>query len=182
MLHDDTRRTVRVLLLIRRLQVRVLPGALEPQVRAYKPVLACCARLLSWQSDTRLLGAGAIRDAVLRGLRVLALREWGTGFGEGQEDQQVAVVNLTWRSIVFSCRRATHTAERMERDFAPPSSANSPAIQPAAPTGLATPSRGVDLAATLLLGLAGGLVGGCAAMAGWTAMAHRRMRRAASAA
>lgn len=70
----------------------------------------------------------------------------------------------------------------MERDFAPPSSANSPAIQPAAPTGLATPSRGVDLAATLLLGLAGGLVGGCAAMAGWTAMAHRRMRRAASAA
>jgi hypothetical protein len=57
--------------------------------------------LLSWQSDTRLLGAGAIRDAVLRGLRVLALREWGTGFGEGQEDQQVAVVNLTWRSIVL---------------------------------------------------------------------------------
>jgi hypothetical protein len=72
--------------------------------------------------------------------------------------------------------------ERMERDFAPPSSADSPGVQPAAPTSLVTPSRGVDLLATLLLGLVGGLVGGGAAIAGCTAMAHRRMRRAASAA
>jgi hypothetical protein len=72
--------------------------------------------------------------------------------------------------------------ERMERDFAPPSSADSSGVQPAAPTGLATPSRGMDLLATLLLGLVGGLVGGGAAIAGCTAMAHRRMRRAASAA
>jgi hypothetical protein len=72
--------------------------------------------------------------------------------------------------------------ERMERDFTPPSSADSPGVQPAAPTGLATPSQGVDLLATLLLGLVGGLVGGCGAMAGWTAIAHRRVRRAASAA
>ncbi len=74
------------------------------------------------------------------------------------------------------------SSERMERDFALPSSADSPAVRPAVPTGPAMPSRGVDLVATLLLGLVGGLVGGCAAMAGWTAMVHRRMRRAASAA
>jgi hypothetical protein len=34
--------------------------------------------------------------------------------------------------------------------------------------------------ATLLVGLVGGLVGGAAAMAGWTATTRRRVRRVAS--
>jgi hypothetical protein len=71
--------------------------------------------------------------------------------------------------------------ERMERDFVPPSTADGPvAAQPAPPTGVVVPDRDMDVLATLVLGLIGGLVGGCAAIAGWTAMTHRRVRRAAS--
>jgi hypothetical protein len=73
--------------------------------------------------------------------------------------------------------------ERMERDFLPPSTADGPvAAQPAPPTGVVMPDRDMDVLATLVLGLIGGLVGGCSAIAGWTAMTHRRVRRAASAA
>jgi ABC-type transporter MlaC component len=73
--------------------------------------------------------------------------------------------------------------ERMERDFTPPSTAHSAAAaRPTAPIETAMPGRRMDVLATLLLGLVGGLVGGCGAMAGWTAIAHRRVRRAASAA
>jgi hypothetical protein len=73
--------------------------------------------------------------------------------------------------------------ERMERDFTPPSTAHSAAAaRPTAPIETAMPGRGMDVLTTLLLGLVGGLVGGCGAMAGWTAIAHRRVRRAASAA
>ena len=36
------------------------------------------------------------------------------------------------------------------------------------------PGRGRDVLATLLVGLIGGLVGGGAAMAGWTAATRRR--------
>jgi hypothetical protein len=35
--------------------------------------------------------------------------------------------------------------------------------------------------ASLLLGLAGGVVGGCATLAGWTATTRRRLRQPASA-
>ena len=76
---------------------------------------------------------------------------------------------------------AVERARSMERRFVPASTADSPAAaQPDTPAGTATPSRGVDLLATLLLGLVGGLVGGAAAMAGWTATTRRRVRRAAS--
>ena len=44
------------------------------------------------------------------------------------------------------------------------------AAQPAARTDPAVPSPGVDVLATLLVGLVGGLVGGAAAVVGWTAM------------
>jgi hypothetical protein len=70
--------------------------------------------------------------------------------------------------------------ERMEIDFVPPSTAyGSLTAQAAPPTGMATPDRGVDVLASLVLGLVGGLVGGCAAMAGWTAMTYRRIRQTA---
>jgi hypothetical protein len=45
----------------------------------------------------------------------------------------------------------------------------------------AIPRPGVGVVATLLLGLAGGVVGGCAVLAGWTATTRRRLRRPASA-
>ena len=52
------------------------------------------------------------------------------------------------------------------------------ADQPAAKTDPAAPSPGVDVPATLLIGLVGGLVGGAAAMLGWTAATRRRRPRA----
>jgi hypothetical protein len=76
---------------------------------------------------------------------------------------------------------AVELARSMERNFVPASTTDSPAAaQPDAAADTATPSRGVDVLATLLVGLVGGLVGGAAAMAGWTAATRRRLRRAAS--
>jgi len=76
---------------------------------------------------------------------------------------------------------AVQLARSMERSLVPASTVDSPAAAgPDAAAGTAVPSRGVDVVATLLVGLVGGLVGGAAAMAGWTAATRRRLRRAAS--
>jgi hypothetical protein len=48
------------------------------------------------------------------------------------------------------------------------------AAQPAARTDPAAPNPGVDVLATLLVGLVGGLLGGAVAMVGWTATTRRR--------
>jgi hypothetical protein len=53
------------------------------------------------------------------------------------------------------------------------------AAQPAARTDPAAPSPGVDVLATLLVGLVGGLLGGAAVMVGWTATTRRRLHRPA---
>jgi hypothetical protein len=45
----------------------------------------------------------------------------------------------------------------------------------------AVPRPGVGMVASLLVGLVGGVVGGCAALAGWTAATRRRLRQPASA-
>jgi hypothetical protein len=45
----------------------------------------------------------------------------------------------------------------------------------------AIPRPGVGMVASLLLGLVGGVIGGCAALAGWTATTRRRLRQPASA-
>ena len=45
----------------------------------------------------------------------------------------------------------------------------------------AVPRPGVGMVASLLVGLVGGLVGGCAALAGWTAATRRCLRQPASA-
>jgi hypothetical protein len=45
----------------------------------------------------------------------------------------------------------------------------------------AVPRPGVGIVASLLVGLVGGVVGGCAALAGWTAATRRRLRQPASA-
>jgi hypothetical protein len=54
------------------------------------------------------------------------------------------------------------------------------AAQPAAKTDPAAPSPGVDMLATLLVGLVGGLLGGAAVVVGWTATTRRRRPRAAA--
>jgi hypothetical protein len=54
------------------------------------------------------------------------------------------------------------------------------AAQPAAKPDPATPNPGVDVLATLLVGLVGGLVGGTVAMLGWTATTRQRRPRAAT--
>jgi hypothetical protein len=54
------------------------------------------------------------------------------------------------------------------------------AAQPAAKTTPAAPNPGVDVPATLLVGLVGGLLGGAAVMVGWTAATRRRRPRAAA--
>jgi len=69
----------------------------------------------------------------------------------------------------------------MERNLTPVAAVGGIAAQPAARTDTAVPGRDVDVLATLLLGLIGGLVGGGAALAGWTAVTRRRLHRAAPA-
>jgi hypothetical protein len=54
------------------------------------------------------------------------------------------------------------------------------AAQPAPRTDPAAPSSGVNVLATLLVGLVGGLVGGAAAVVGWTAMTRRHRPPAAA--
>jgi hypothetical protein len=54
------------------------------------------------------------------------------------------------------------------------------AAQPVAKTDPAAPSPGVDLLATLLVGLVGGLLGGAAVVVGWTATTRRRRPRTAA--
>jgi hypothetical protein len=62
-------------------------------------------------------------------------------------------------------------------DVAPPPQARPVPDRPVP----AVPRPGVGMVASLLLGLVGGVVGGCAALAGWTAATRRRPRQPASA-
>jgi hypothetical protein len=88
-----------------------------------------------------------------------------------QADNQVAVGHG-----LAAQRKALYQSE-LERNLA--TAADRTATRPSAPTDPA-PSPGVDVVATLLIGLIGGLVGGAAAMIGWTATTHRRRPRAAA--
>jgi hypothetical protein len=74
-------------------------------------------------------------------------------------------------------RKALYQSE-LERTLARHRALGAIAAQPATKTDPARPSPGVDVPATLLVGLVGGLVGGAAAMLGWTATTHRRRPRA----
>jgi hypothetical protein len=76
-------------------------------------------------------------------------------------------------------RKALYQSEQ-ERTLARHRALGAIAAQPAARTDPAAPTPGVDVLATLLVGLVGGLVGGAAAMLGWTATARRRLPRAAA--
>jgi hypothetical protein len=63
---------------------------------------------------------------------------------------------------------------------APPQTRPVPA-SPAPVPAPAVPRPGIGVVASLLLGLVGGVVGGCAALAGWAAATRRRLRQPASA-
>jgi ABC-type transporter MlaC component len=76
---------------------------------------------------------------------------------------------------------AVTLARSMERNLTPVPADNSIAAQPTPPADTATPGNDVNVAATLLLGLIGGLVGGGAVIAGWTAATRRHRHRPATA-
>jgi hypothetical protein len=76
-------------------------------------------------------------------------------------------------------RKALYQSE-LEHNLATAPPANRAAIRPNAPTDPAAPAPGVGVVATLLIGLVGGLVGGAAAMIGWTATTRQRRPRAAA--
>jgi hypothetical protein len=84
-------------------------------------------------------------------------------------------------------RAAVELFRSMERNFVPdPDIIGDVAAQPPARPvpdlpAPAVPHSGVGVVASLLLGLVGGVVGGCAALAGWAAATRRRPRRPASA-
>jgi hypothetical protein len=69
-------------------------------------------------------------------------------------------------------RKALYQSE-LERNLATAAAADRAAIRPSAPTDPAAPAPGVDVGVTLL-------VGGAAAMLGWTATTRRRRPRVAA--
>ena len=79
----------------------------------------------------------------------------------------------------LAARKALYQSE-LERNLATAATADRAAIRPSAPTDPAAPAPGVDVGVTLLIGLVGGLVGGAAAMLGWTATTRRRRPRVAA--
>jgi hypothetical protein len=78
-----------------------------------------------------------------------------------------------------AARKALYQSE-LERTLAPHRALGAVAAQPVAKTDPTPPGPGVDVVATLLVGLIGGLVGGAAAMLGWTATTRRRRPQAAA--
>jgi hypothetical protein len=78
-----------------------------------------------------------------------------------------------------AARKVLYQSE-LEQTLARRRAAGAVAAQPAAKTDPTPPGSGVDVPATLLVGLVGGLVGGAAAMLGWTATTRRRRPRTAA--
>jgi hypothetical protein len=76
---------------------------------------------------------------------------------------------------LLAARKALYQSE-LEHNLAAAPAADVAATQPRP----AAPSPDVDVLATLLIGLVGGLVGGAGAMVGWTATTRRRQPRAAA--
>jgi hypothetical protein len=72
-------------------------------------------------------------------------------------------------------RKALYQSE-LERNLAAAPAADVAATQPRP----AAPGPDLDVLATLLIGLVGGLAGGAGAMVGWTATTRRRQPRAAA--
>lgn len=100
-----------------------------------------------------------------------------------QADNQAAVGHglVTQRQALYGSELertlARHRAlGALDALATPPASA----AQPAAKTAPAAPNPGVNVPATLLVGLVGGLLGGAAVMVGWTATIRRRRPQTAA--
>jgi hypothetical protein len=99
----------------------------------------------------------------------------------GVEDQNDRLLRGIESAQAERTQAAVGLARAMERDAAAvPASAVTVAPAAATSAGPALPGRDVDVVATLLFGLVGGLLGGGFAIAGWTA-ASRRLHRPAAA-
>jgi hypothetical protein len=99
----------------------------------------------------------------------------------GIEDQNDRLLRNIEAAQAERTQAAVQLARSMERNLTPVPAASVIAAQPAARSVPAAPGASVDVLATLLLGLVGGLVGGGVAMAGWIAATRRRLHRAAPA-
>jgi hypothetical protein len=80
----------------------------------------------------------------------------------------------------LAAQRRTLYQSEQERTLARHRALGAIAAEPATRTDPAAPSPGVDVAATLLVGLVGGLLGGAVVMVGWTATTRRRRPRTAT--
>ena len=103
---------------------------------------------------------------------------------EDQDDRRTAspLVEEAWRS-----RKVVELFRSSERNFVPDPDIIGDVVAPprvrpvpARPAPI-VPRPGVGVVASLLLSLVGGMVGGVAALAGWTAATRRRPRQPASA-
>jgi hypothetical protein len=101
--------------------------------------------------------------------------------GSGIEDQNDRLLHNQLAAQAERAQAALALARSMERDLTPVPAVDVVAAQPAVRTGPAAPGAAVDVLATLLFGLVGGLVGGGAAIAGWIVATRRRVHRAAAA-
>jgi hypothetical protein len=96
------------------------------------------------------------------------------------EDQHDRLLRNLQAGEAERTQAAVELVRFMERNLPPLPAVNSTATQPTPRADTAVPGRDVNVLATLLLGLIGGLTGGVV-MTGWTAAARRRVQRAASA-
>jgi hypothetical protein len=98
------------------------------------------------------------------------------------EDQNDRLLRYLRAEQAEHTQAAVELQRSMERNLVPaPDLGAVVAAQPDARPAPAVPRPGVGVVASLLLGLVGGVVGGCAALAGWTALTRRRPRQPASA-
>jgi hypothetical protein len=131
----------------------------------------------------RLLAGLALGAALAGGPVVAAAAQPSQPTIKDQNNRRTLnpLVQEAWRS-----REAVERFRSGERNFVPDPDVISdrvapPQANPAPVPAPVVPRPGVEVVASLLLGLVGGVVGGCAALAGWIAATRRRLRQPASA-
>ena len=132
----------------------------------------------------RLLAGLALGVALASATAVTAAAQPTPPTIEDQNDPGTVnpLIEEAWRS-----REAVERFRSGERAFVPHpdligSVAAPPPARPAPERPVPVVLRpGIGVVASLLLGLVGGLIGGCAALAGWAATTRRRPRQPASA-
>ena len=98
----------------------------------------------------------------------------------GVEDHNDRLLRNLQATQAERTQAAVAQARALERNLAPTPAVDVVAAQPIVRPDVAAPGARVDVLATLLLGLVGGLVGGGAAIGGWTVATRRRTHRVAA--